>query len=96
MTFRSAYDCLPEDIKTKFTQKAARTNVFSVHVFRDDEQGADVVAADISGPEALRVLQEAIADSKVMSAFATRERGDGTSQILYLVELEERFPMVDA
>jgi hypothetical protein len=62
-----------------------------VHAFRDDTEQADVIIAGISGLEALGTLRDVIADPQVISGYATRERGDGTAQILYLVELEERF-----
>lgn len=89
--FRSAYDHLPEHLKNQFTKKAAKINSFAVHAFRDDERGADVIVEGVTGVEALEVLREAVADPQNMSAYATRDRGDGTAQILYLVELEERF-----
>lgn len=96
MTFRQVYDCLPDDLKTRFgTSRPDPKTAFAVHVFKDDEQGSETLAAGLSGEEALGVLREAVADRLVMSAYATRERGDGTCQILYLCEMEERFALVD-
>ena len=84
MTFRQVADCLPSELKERFGSS------YAVHVFRDDEKGTDVLCAYVSALEALDILREAVADPKNMSAYATRARGDGTAQILYLVELEER------
>jgi hypothetical protein len=92
MTFRQVADCLPEDLKQRFSASRVDENTaYSVHAFRDDEKGADVIIAGISGPEALGTLRDVIADPQVISGYATRERGDGTAQILYLCDLEERF-----
>jgi hypothetical protein len=98
MTFRQVADCLPEDLKTRFaTSRPDPKTAFAVHVFKDDEQGADTVCSGVSGEEALEVLREKISEREVISAYATRERGDGTAQILYLCEMEERFtaPLFD-
>jgi hypothetical protein len=92
MTFRQVADCLPEDLKKRFASSRVDENTaYSVHAFRDDTEQADVVIGGISGLEALGTLRDVIADPQVISGYATRERGDGTAQILYLCELEERF-----
>lgn len=102
MTFRQVADCLPADLKKRLASKDHKPRVidpntaFAVHTFSaDDEKGSDVIAMDISGVEAMNILREAISDSSVASAYATRDRGDGTAQILYLCEMEERFQPVD-
>ena len=53
--------------------------------------GQEVLRTDASPTEAIQVMREACANPEFQAVWAKRQRPDGSTHVVYLAELEERF-----
>jgi len=57
------------------------------------DTGQEILRTDASPLEAIEVMREACANPEYQSVWARGSLADGTPQIVYLAELEQRFPL---
>jgi len=53
--------------------------------------GQEVLRTDASPQEAIDLMREACANPEYQAVWARRERADGSTHVVYLSELEEKF-----